>query len=94
MGSLFEGDVVVQVVESGPKKFIVDNPGFDEFIHILAGNLILTDDKGVAHEYGPGDNLVMPKDFKGTWENTGDAYRELIVVETKTYEEVIARLAE
>ena len=89
LAGLFEGDVVVQVVESGPKKFIVDGAGFDEFIHILAGNLILTDDKGVEHEYGPGDNLVMPKEFKGTWENTGDVYQELIVIETKTYEQAL-----
>jgi len=90
----FEGDVIVQVVEMGPKKIQVVNAGYDEFIHILAGNLILTDDKGISHTFGPGDALVMPKGFTGTWENTGDPYRELIVIETKSYRRDMSRLEE
>ena len=91
----FEGDVVVQVVEiAGPRKNQIFDCSYDEFIHILEGGLILTNEEGVAHEYGPGDSLVLPKGFTGTWENTGERYRELIVIETKTYEKDMQRLME
>ena len=91
----FDGDVVVQVAEiAGPRKNQVVSVSYDEFIHILEGGLILTNEEGVAHEFGPGDSLVIPKGFTGTWENTGDVFRELIVIETKTWEEDMQRLME
>ena len=95
VGAEFEGDVVVQVVEiAGPRKNQIVDVCYDEFIHILEGGLILTDDKGVAHEFAAGDTLVLPKGFTGTWENTGDVYRELVVIETKTYEQDLQRFME
>jgi uncharacterized cupin superfamily protein len=88
---VYEGDIVTQIFESGPRKLqLVDTP-YDEFIHVLDGKLILTDDKGVAHEFGPGDNLLLPRGFTGTWEMIGDTFRELIVVEGRTWHEMRRR---
>ena len=84
--SVFEGDIVSAVFESGPGTMQVEDLMFDEFIYILAGELVLTGaDDGVAHTFGTGDHLVLPKGWTGTWEMVGDTYRELIVVETQTY---------
>ena len=84
--SVFEGDIVSAVFESGPGAMQVEDLMFDEFIYILAGQLVLTGaDDGVAHTFGTGDHLVLPKGWSGTWEMVGDTYRELIVVETQTY---------
>jgi uncharacterized cupin superfamily protein len=94
VAGVFEGDIVSHVFESSPRKFQVVNHGFDEFIHILEGNLILTDGKGVVQEFGPGDHLVLAKGFNGTWEMTGDVFRELVVIETKSFEEEMKRLFE
>jgi uncharacterized cupin superfamily protein len=39
----------------------------DEFMHFLEGQVEITDESGASKVYGPGDMLVMPKGFNGTW---------------------------
>jgi len=80
----FRGDIVVEVYEAVPAKFQIVAP-YDEFIHILEGELILTDAQGQRFEYAMGDTLVMPRGWTGTWETRG-TYRELIAAERKTWE--------
>lgn len=50
----------------------------DEFVYVLSGKLILTEVNGTKHEYRPGDSLVLPVGYTGTWEMQGN-YRELVV---------------
>ena len=80
----FRGDIVVEVYEAAPGKFQIVAP-YDEFIHILEGELILVAEDGEESAYAAGDWLMMPKGWKGTWENRGN-YRELIAVERKSWE--------
>ena len=83
--SVFEGDIVSAVYESGPGTLQVDGLHYDEFIYILEGELVLTGADGVAHTFRTGDHLVLPKGWTGTWEMVGDTFRELIVIETQTF---------
>ena len=46
---------------------------------MLSGKLILTEPSGTRHEYLPGDSLVLPIGYTGTWEMQGN-YRELVVL--------------
>ena len=55
----------------------------DEFVQVLSGKLILTEPNGRVHEYHPGDSLVLPAGYTGTWEMQGN-YRELAVVMQKS----------
>ena len=55
----------------------------DEFVQVLSGKLILTEPNGTVHEYHPGDSLVLPAGYTGTWEMQGN-YRELAVVMQKS----------
>jgi hypothetical protein len=50
----------------------------DEFVYVLSGKLILTEPNGTRHEYHPGDSVVLPVGYMGTWEMQGN-YRELAV---------------
>lgn len=50
----------------------------DEFVYVLSGKLILTEPDGTKHEYRPGDSLVLPVGYTGTWEMQGN-YRELAI---------------
>ena len=43
----------------------------DEFMHILEGQVEITDESGASKIYGPGDMFVMPKGFNGTWRQLG-----------------------
>jgi hypothetical protein len=54
----------------------------DEFVHVLSGKLILTEPNGTIQEFQPGDSLVLPLGYTGTWEMQGN-YRELAITMEK-----------
>lgn len=54
----------------------------DEFVYVLSGKLILTEPNGTVQEFQPGDSLVLPVGYTGTWEMQGD-YRELALTAQK-----------
>ena len=72
VASLFEGKQLrASIFESTPAK--TDHrtrpTDVDEFVYVLSGKLILTEPNGTRHEYLPGDSLVLPIGYKGTWED-------------------------
>ena len=82
VATLFDGtELRVSIFESTPAK--TDHrtrpTDIDEFVYVLSGKLILTEPNGTVHEYLPGDSLVLPIGFTGTWEMQGN-YRELVVL--------------
>jgi hypothetical protein len=85
VATLFEGkELRVSIFESTPAK--TDHrtrpTDVDEFVYVLSGKLILTEPGGARHEYTPGDSLVLPVGYTGTWEMQGN-YRELVVLAQK-----------
>jgi len=85
VATLFEGDEIrVSIFESTPARtnHRTRPTDIDEFVTVLSGKLILTEPNGTAHEFLPGDSLVLPVGFTGTWEMQG-LYRELVVIEKK-----------
>ncbi len=54
----------------------------DEFVLVLSGKLILTEPNGTAHAFTPGQALMLPAGYTGTWEMQGN-YRELAVLMQK-----------
>lgn len=85
VATLFQGkELRVSIFESTPAK--TDHRSrptdIDEFVYVLSGKLILTEPDGTVHEYRPGDSLVLPVGYTGTWEMQGN-YRELVVVAQK-----------
>ena len=82
IASLFDGEELrAVVVESTPAKTDHRNRPleYDEFVLVLNGKLVLTEPDGTVHEFTPGDALIVPKGYTGTWEQQG-SYRELAVV--------------
>lgn len=85
VASLFEGkELRVSIFESTPAK--TDHrtraTDVDEFVYVLSGKLILTEPNGKVHEFVPGQSLVLPVGYTGTWEMQGN-YRELVVLMQK-----------
>lgn len=85
VATLFEGkELRVSIFESTPAK--TDHrtraTDVDEFVYVLSGKLILTEPSGTRHEFLPGQSLVLPVGYKGTWEMQGN-YRELVVLAQK-----------
>ena len=82
LARLFEGEeLTVVVVESTPAKTDHRNRPleYDEFVLVLNGKLILTEQDGTTHEFTPGQAFVVPKGYTGTWEQQG-TYRELAII--------------
>ena len=85
VATLFEGaELRVSIFESTPAKtnHRTRPTDVDEFVYVLSGKLILTEPNGTSHEYLPGDSLVLPIGYRGTWEMQGN-YRELVVLMQK-----------
>ena len=85
VATLFEGaELRVSIFESTPARtnHRTRPTDIDEFVTVLSGKLILTEPGGTAHEFLPGDSLVLPVGFTGTWEMQGN-YRELVVIMKK-----------
>jgi len=85
VASLFKGkELSVSIFESTPAT--TDHrtraTDVDEFVYVLSGKLILTEPNGTAHEFTPGQSLVLPVGYTGTWEMQGN-YRELVVLMQK-----------
>ncbi len=85
VATLFEGaELRVSIFESTPARtnHKTRPTDIDEFVTVLSGKLILTEPNGTAQIFLPGDSLVLPLGFTGTWEMQGN-YRELVVIMKK-----------
>jgi uncharacterized cupin superfamily protein len=52
--------------EAGALK--AGNYPLDEFVYVLEGDLVTVDADGTRHEFHPGDALIIPKGWAGTWD--------------------------
>jgi uncharacterized cupin superfamily protein len=50
----------------------------DEFVLVLSGKLILTEQNGTVQEFTPGQMVVLPRGYTGRWTMEGN-YRELAI---------------
>jgi uncharacterized cupin superfamily protein len=85
VATLFDGkELRVSIFESTPAKtnHRTRPTDGDEFVYVLSGKLILTEPDGKVHEFTPGNSLVLPVGYQGTWEMRGN-YREIAVVARK-----------
>jgi len=85
VATLFSGkELNVSIFECTPAK--TDHRtranASDEFVYVLSGKLILTEPNGTVHQYQPGDSLVLPQGYTGTWEMQGN-YREIAITAKK-----------
>jgi uncharacterized cupin superfamily protein len=85
VATLFQGkELRVSIFECTPAK--TDHRtranDSDEFVYVLSGKLILTEPNGKVQEFLPGDSVVLPLGYTGTWEMKGN-YREIAVTAVK-----------
>jgi uncharacterized cupin superfamily protein len=85
VATLFAGkEIHASVFESTPAKtnHRTRPTDSDEFVLVQSGKLILTEPNGTVQVFLPGDSLVLPLGYTGTWEMQGD-YRELAITMQK-----------
>lgn len=63
-----QGKVQFGVWEADASKTkLIDYP-FTEYVLMLSGRLVVTNDDGTSHEFKSGDTFVIPKGFTGIWD--------------------------
>ena len=64
------GDVLVRigVWESGAGKSIIDNFPFTEYVLMISGSVIITEEDGTSRTFVTGDTFVIPKGWNGIWD--------------------------
>jgi uncharacterized cupin superfamily protein len=66
----------VWVCSPGPSRWELDT---NEFVHIIGGSMTVTADGGEAVTLKPGDTMMFPRGWKGTWE-IHETLRKLYVI--------------
>jgi len=68
---------------SGPHRFEIEQPyGVDEFMYFLEGGVTLVSRDGARMDVRAGDAVVIPSNWRGTWESQG--YRKIYVIYSAT----------
>jgi uncharacterized cupin superfamily protein len=64
------GDVLVQigVWEAGAGKTFLKNFPFTEYVLMISGSVIVTEEDGTSRSFVAGDTFVIPKGWSGVWD--------------------------
>ena len=55
----------------------------DEYFHVLEGRIRISDEHGVASEFGPGDACVIPAGFTGTFTVLAPVKKHYVMIKRK-----------
>ena len=62
-----DGNFGIGVWESKPGSMTMTELGYDELMYVLDGSIVLSDEHGEVETYGPGEGLVLPQGWNGTF---------------------------
>ena len=60
--------VRVGVWEAGAGKSIIENFPFTEYVLMISGSVIVTEEDGTSRAFVAGDTFVIPKGWSGVWD--------------------------
>lgn len=67
------------VYRAGKSRYDIQEPyGVDEYMHFIEGGVTLTSSDGSVVKVGPGDSVIIPKEWTGIWET--DGYQKIYVI--------------
>jgi uncharacterized cupin superfamily protein len=89
MREVYRGEFAVAIYEATDGLVVVTDQPYDELVHVVHGECILTPLGGEPQQFKAGDIFIVPKGFSGNWEGKA-GFRELIVVETQAYQRAVA----
>jgi len=55
--------------------------GKDEFFHVIAGRIRITDAEGITREFGPGDACIIPAGFTGLFEVIEQVRKHYVIID-------------
>jgi len=78
-------ELLISAYEAEPAKLALENYPHDEFMYLMSGKILITDDSGHLEEFLPGQVLVLKKGFTGTFEMQG-MVRKIVVINGDRYD--------
>ncbi len=75
------GNLTAGVWQATAYKEKIDGYPVDELMVVLEGSVTITDAEGVSETFSAGDTFIMPKGFRGTWENTETMRKYYMILE-------------
>ena len=60
--------VLVGVWEAGPGKIPIQDFPFTEYVLMISGSVVVTNEDGSSHQFDAGDTFVLPKGWSGDWD--------------------------
>ena len=63
-----DGALDIGIWECTPGRFTADRSAAAEFCYFLQGKILMTQLDGTSRVLGPGDAIMLPRGWKGTWE--------------------------
>jgi uncharacterized cupin superfamily protein len=84
MREIYVGEFAVDMYEASDGLVVLTDQPYDELVHVVHGECILTPQGGKPQHFKAGDVFIVPKGFSGSWEGKA-GFRELIIVETQAY---------
>lgn len=76
------GQVVVRagVWEAEKSRTYLDNYPFTEYVLMISGHVVITNDDGTQNEFKAGDTFVIPKGFSGIWDIREHMKKQMVQV--------------
>ena len=68
--ALADGQFLAGIWECSPCKEEIASYPANEYMHVLAGEVVITGNDGSSQSFKAGDQLVMQKGWSGTWHMT------------------------
>ena len=72
-------EIFVGAYEAEPVELALKDYPHDEFMFLLSGKILITDEDGHLEEFFPGQALVLKKGFTGTFEMQGNVRKIAII---------------
>lgn len=74
-------ELTVKLKAESPRSLKSTGPMKEQLIHLLSGQLEITDNDGGLHTFYTGDFFVLPKGFTGDWQSKGHGLIKYLVTE-------------
>ncbi|MBO3698600.1 cupin domain-containing protein [Roseivirga sp. E12] len=74
-------ELTVKLMAEAPRSLKSSGPMSEKLIHLLSGQIDITDSIGELHTFYTGDFFLIPKGFTGNWQSKGHGIVKYLVTE-------------
>ena len=90
------GDIVVRVGlwEADKSNTYLENYPFTEYVLMISGRVVITNEDGTKNEFKAGDTFVIPKGFSGSWDIRESMKKQMVIIGDPTAKPTVRPIVE